>query len=444
MPSQKKFLNNKKGSILLFVVMFGLLAMGVIITGVAGYAVFEHRASTRLYERDEAFQIAEAGIDYYRWHLAHTPNDYQDGTNHSGPYVHAYTDKDGNVIGYYSLAITAPITGSTITTIVSTGWTVAEPNARRVIRVRLGFPALTNNTFLTNADMSFSRTTVVNGIVQSNGGIRFDGTTNSWVRSARSTYTYSGATHNGVWGIGGPQSFWEFPVPAVDFNSVTADLAAVQTSADNGGIHLYSSGRNGWRLVFLTNGTFNLYRVTSRCYNGYCYDIQTSTLVSNNAIPANGAIFVEDNVWVEGVVHGRVTIGAGRFPVLPATYRDIIISNNLTYQSQASTDVIGLIAQRDIVVPHNVPTDMTINAAALAQFGSIYTPPYTQTRNSLTFSGSQISFGSGGWKYVNAGGTVVSGFINTNHIYDGNLRYYPPPGFPVGNVYDLVSWEELQ
>ena len=59
-------------------------------------------------------------------------------------------------------------------------------------------------------------------------------------------------------------------------------------------------------------------------------------------------------------------------------------------------------------------------------------------------SGSQISFARGGWKYVTAAGVVVSGFIVTNHLYDGNLRYFPPPGFPVGNVYDLISWEELQ
>ncbi|MEK7623842.1 MAG: hypothetical protein AAB408_04225, partial [Patescibacteria group bacterium] len=184
--------------------------------------------------------------------------------------------------------------------------------------------------------------------------------------------------------------------------------------------------------------------VTRSCHGSFCYDILNSTFVANHPIPENGAIFAEDNVWVEGTVNGRVTVGAGRFPVLPSTYRDIIISGNLMYAETASDDVIGLNAQRDIVVPRDVPDDMTIHAAALAQFGRIYHPPYGGLKSSLTFFGSQIGYNSGGWKYVTGRGVVVSGFINTNHIYDGNLRYYPPPGFPVGNVYDVLSWEEVE
>jgi len=58
--------------------------------------------------------------------------------------------------------------------------------------------------------------------------------------------------------------------------------------------------------------------------------------------------------------------------------------------------------------------------------------------------GSQISYLSGGWKYNNGWGNVISGFVNTNHTYDGNLKYFPPPGFPVGSVYELISWEEVK
>src|SRR6202167_1941239 len=80
-------------------------------------------AKTRI-DREEALQIAEAGADYYQWHLALFPTDYEDGTGKAGPYVHAYVDATTEqVIGYYSLTITPPSVGSTIVTIQSKGWT---------------------------------------------------------------------------------------------------------------------------------------------------------------------------------------------------------------------------------------------------------------------------------------------------------------------------------
>ena len=88
---------------------------------------------------------------------------------------------------------------------------------------------------------------------------------------------------------------------------------------------------------------------------------------------------------------------------------------------------------------------MEIDAALLAQYGSIYRPfYYGNTKDSLIIFGSQISYTNGGYKYVSGYGNVISGFVNTNHTYDANLKYYPPPGFPVGNTYELISWEEVE
>ena len=100
----KRFAKDCRGNILLFAMVFGTISMSIIIVGVAGYAIFENKASVYKHNREMAFQIAEAGISYYRWHLAHNKTDYYDGQGASstGPYVHAYEDKDGNVIGYYS------------------------------------------------------------------------------------------------------------------------------------------------------------------------------------------------------------------------------------------------------------------------------------------------------------------------------------------------------
>jgi hypothetical protein len=440
---------NKRGGLLIYVMIFGSVAFTLIISGVAGYAIFENKASNRKHQRDMAFHIAEAGVNYYRWHLAHNPTDYTDGTGEEGPYVHEYYDKDNNLIGYYSLVIDEPLSGSSVATVRSTGYTVIQPDSTRTIQVRVGFPALTDYTFLSNAGMNFSFTTVVHGAVHSNGEIRFDGETDSWVDS-----------HIRVYGGGGPKSFWRYPVPSIDFYSVTADLANIRDSADDEGIHLTSSGQEGWHIVF-AGDNFDLYRVTSRdCYYGegrwrrrwggwywqgnvYCYDIGNETFVQNYTIPDNGAVFVEDDLWVEGVIDGRVGIGVGSFPV-QNPYHNIMIADNITYTAQASDDVLGLLSQGEIIVPYEVPDDMTIHAAMLSQFESIHRPYYiSDVKSSLTIFGSQISYEGGGWKWVNGWGNVISGFEDTVHSYDGNLKYFPPPGFPVGTTYELISWEEL-
>lgn len=452
--------NNHRGSALLFVLMFGAVASIVIVSGLASYGLFEHKATLRKEQHDLAFHIAEAGINYYRWHLAHSPNDYTDGTGQPGPYVHAYTDKDGNDIGWYSLEIDPPTLNSTVVTIRSTGWTNVQPNTKRTIQVRLGYESITDYALLSNANMNVGFTTEIHGPIHSNGGIRFDGTSDSWVMSAKDTYQYENQTHNGVWGGGEPKSFWLFPVAPFDFSSITSDLATVRDRSDDGGIHLLSSGTEGWHIKFKSGATstFDLYKVqTVDCYNGegkykgktwfgtvYCYDIKTETFVQEYSLPENGVIFVEDHVWVEGVVDGYVTIAAARFPVQPSNYRNIYIPGNLTYKETASDDSLGLMTQGDIVVPHNVPEDMTIQAALLSQYGSLYRPYYDDDeRDSLTVFGSQISYNGVAWKYVNGWGNVISGFVDTTHTYDANLTYYPPPGFPSGNTYSVVSWEEL-
>ncbi len=458
-------MSHPRGTTLLIVMVFGSIAFVLMVLGLLTYALFEHRTSMHVYRRDAAFHVAEAGINYYRWHLAHNTSDFTDGTGLPGPYVHTISDKTNAVIGEFSLTISSPLPNSSVIAVASTG-SVQNGISDRTLRVRLGFPSFTDSAFIENADMSFSATTQVFGEVMSNGGIKFDGTTDSWVKSAKNTYTYNGQVKPGVWGTGGPQYYWQFPVPAADFGSVSADLSELRTAAQNGGRYFPPLGNDdGYQLVF-NNTQYTVYRVTATdCFYLYdydesrwrrrCYDIRSKSLLnpgnssnSTFSLPANGVIFVEENVWLEGTVDGRVTIGTGSFPI--AGSYNVFIPNNLLQKEKSSDDVIGIITQGDIVIPYKAPNNLEINAAALSQTGQIYMPNYNYTnqslalKNSLTFFGSQISYRGGGWKYVTAQGQVVAGYVFTNHVYDGNLKYYPPPGFPTGSTYELISWEEVQ
>lgn len=456
-----------RGNILLIVMVFGAIALTVLVMGMSNFAVMENRAARAQLNNQSAFQIAESGVNYYRWHLAHNNVDFQDGTGAPGPYVHDYTDKNGTVVGRFSLNITPPSVASSVVTIRSTGYTLAAPQNRRTIQVRIGFPSLSDYSFLTNSDVWIGNTESVHGKLHANGGIRFDGTTDAPVTSAKITYQCqpqhgsgcNNTTKPGVWGSGGPQSFWKFPVPAFDFNAITVDLASIKSGAASGGFYRSPSGTYGYHLVFQSNGTFLLYKVTalkplpspgwSQDVNGVrhreSYDIKNQTSLGTYSLPANGLMFFEDHVWAEGTLHGRVTIGSGRFPVNQNTYTSIIIPNSIIYTNKDGSDVLGLMAQKDVLLPRYSPDTMEIDAGLIAQNGSaqrFYYPGNILSK--LTIYGSVVSNGVWTWSWVSGGGAIISGYKNTNTTYDANLTYGPPPAFPVGTEYTVISWDEVK
>lgn len=460
------------GSIIVFelVVIFILsLVMGAVLAN----AAMQYRVLRSSSAREQAFHIAEAGINYYQWHLSHFSTDYQDGTGaaptaqtgFANPcYLHDYIDKDTNeVIGRYCLEITAPLIGSTTVTITSTAYTLDNPSIKRTITSRYGIPSLAKYSFLTHGDVWVGNTESISGAMHANGGIHFDGTGNAPITSAKTTYTcqtYHGCNpaqvKAGIWGSAAQstKNFWQYPVPNVDFSSMTADLATLKTTAQSsGGRYLAPSGSQGYSLVFNSNGTYSTYRVTSLRSHATGMDVDGNShsedldynnrvLINTTALPTNGIIYIEDKVWVEGVVNGRVMVVAAKLPYNSSTAPSIMIPNNITYTAQDGSSSLGLLAQQDVLISYYAPTNLTVHAAMIAQNGSAERFFFSgNVKNSITIYGTIASYGTWTWSWVNGSGTTTSGYQNTATTYDSNLLYAPPPSFPLtSGSYQQISW----
>lgn len=432
------------GYIMLTALVFGLVLSWLGAT--AAQILINNMRFQSFEERQErALEVAEAGVNYYLWHLAHNATDYQDGhtggTGPSyGPYQHNYYDNDGNFLGTYTLTITPPTSGSTITTVRSVGQ-VPGLAATRTVLAQLGQPSFSNYIFLSNTELNFSSTSTTTGPVHSNVGINFNGTNNGPVTSARSTYVSSvdGNTHPGVWGTGGPTSQWSYPVPTVDFSQVTVNLSAMQTASQSGGVYLGTSGAAGWYLNLRSDGTIDVYKVTSETTTGI-----NKTFVRNQAAPANGILFSPDEVWISGTAWpSRITIVAAKLPDNANTRRSINIVDNLTYAASDGTDAIGLVAQQDVFIPRYAPSTMTVNAALLAQFGSVgYDTANGGVKTSFTLYGAIAQNQNAyGFKVVGCG-SFCSGYPTTAYNFDSHLIYAPPPSFPTTGNYSVLNWRE--
>ena len=458
MKNQKK----QHGAILIYLIIIIAVFVMIMLPVVADFAGKIQILRSSI-SREQAFQIAEAGVNYYQWHLAHFSDDYQDGTGQAGPYIHDYIDFDTQQkIGQFSLVITPPAAGSTIVTIQSTGWIEEQPNLQRTVTVKYGIPSLAQYAFLSNDVIWIGGSETVGGKLQSNNGVRFDGVGSAPIQSAKETYTCPSsqgppcpALEDGVWGSASQEvkNFWQFPVPAIDFSSLTSNLADMKSLAQSSGIYLPPSNKKGYSLVFNGDGTVNVYKVT-KLYstptgwdvNGAAHnediDYQNRTFDSAQAIPSNGIIYIEDNIWVEGTVNGRATVAASLLPYNPSTAPTIYIPDNIIYSAKDGSDVLGLISQKDIVVTYRAPNDIEIDAALISQNGSCQFFYYSgNIKDNITIYGSIMTFGQWTWTWVNYYGSVVSGYRNTFSNYDGNFLYAPPPNFPLSSSgYQLLNW----
>jgi hypothetical protein len=473
--------HTQKGFLLVLVLVFGGIFF-MMASAFIGYVITQSQVSQAKYNKERALDIAEAGLDYYKWYLAHNPNDTTNGTGTVGPYVHTYNDPEGDAIGEFSLDIASSTACGDVYAmdITSTGYTYDNPNIERIVYGRYARPTVAEFAYIINSNVWAGADRVIVGPYHSNGGIRMDGTNNSTVTSGQETWSCTSSygcsptnnSANGVLGSGPNDELWSFPSTPINFTGITVDLAAMQDKAQNhGGRYFGPSGGYGYRVVFKTNGTIDVYRVTNTTsYWGYSTEdgwqserhvISASTLLGNYTVPsACSIIYVEDKVWLEGVVNGKVTITAADVDTAGVDPR-IILNSSITYAN--ATSGLLAIAEDDVLVGLSVPDDMILNGIFVAQNGRFGRNHYCQSecdgshggseglpssldpyhkRDTLTVNGTIVSNGREGTKWT-SGGVYTSGFNTRYNSYDRDLVSDPPPLTPdVSDTYEFIEWRE--
>ena len=469
--------DTSRGSMIVLTLIFGAIfvSMGASI---ASFVTLQKKVQNAKVERERALQIAEAGLDYYKWFLAHYPTDLQNGTGVPGPYTIDYDDPELGTIGQYELTITGNTQCNTNTSIdiQSIGWTNDDPSLRRTVYGRYSQPSVGEYAYIINSNVWAGSDRDIYGPYHSNGGIRMDGTNHSTVTSAQSTYwCTSGCSpdswENGVHGDGTNSHLWNFPVPNIDFAGISIDLSAMKTQAQASGLYFAQvsgqSLRRGYHLDFQGDGTVDVYEVTDSdriwsYHSTHGWDrryeiIDTETFLGNYTVPTGcSVIFVEDKVWIEGQVQGKVTVASA--DVTNPTYdTDVLLINDITYTTYDGSDGLTVVAQNNMWIPLVVPDDMVLNGIFIAQDGNFGRNHYTTspgsvdvpssydsyvTRNTLTMTGTIVSNGRVGTRWT-SGGTFVSGFNDRVNSYDINLADDPPPLTPsVSDDYEFIIWRE--
>lgn len=461
-----------RGIALVLVMVFsGVFILSV--SAIVGFIFIQAKVGTEKAVREQAFGIAEAGLEYYHWFLTHYPTDTQDGTSTSGPYVHTYTDTDDVAIGNYSLDITANKSCGQLQSIdvTSTGESNIDDRFKRTVFGRHALPSVAEYSYIVDESIWVGGDSTITGPEHSNGGIRMDGTNNSLVTSALSSWSCTSSfgcsptqTVGGVSGDGPNSVLWQYPVPEIDFDTISADFADLKSYAQTDGMYLapysstlinyggYYTAVNGYHLIFRDDGTVDIYRVTSTGgYWGWQSDIgwlpdfhiiNAETFIERRVVPTDCAlIFVEDKTWIEGVVKGKVTVVTAH--VNNSYSPDVIVRDDITYSTQDGTDGLTVISEGGIFIPPQSPDNLEINGIYVAQ-GDEYGRAYYEndTKSQLTMNGTIVSKHRMGTKW-NCGGSFCSGYANRDTTYDRLQTTNPPPFTPaVTTTPRYILWRE--
>lgn len=470
-------LSTERGMTTLLVL--GFMGVFAIILGtLSSYALTQGRYGRALYAREVALNVAESGIEYYRWFLAHNSSIMDTGTGLVSPYTYAVNDPEGGTLGSATVTASATLQCGTVqwVDLVSRGTASANPGFPRTLAARYMRPSVAEYSYIVNTNVWAGADRTIRGPYHSNGGVRMDATHNAGVTSAVSTWNCTSSygcsptqsSAPGVVGSGSNQALWRYPVPTINFAAIAVDFSSLKTKAQTqGGIYYGpasgSVDSRGYHLVFNANGTVTIYRVTGTSgYQSYSDQfgntteysiIANQTLLGTYSIPTScGVMFFEDRVWIEGTVHGKVTVVAAT-PSTSSTSPDAYLNGNITYATYDGSDGLTVVAERNVLIPLVVPNTMEIHGIFIAQSGH-YGRDYFSTswlpsqydqyaqRSQLTTVGTVVSNGRTGTSW-NCSGSFCSGFATRYDYYDQQLAFSPPPFTPIASTdYRFNLWRE--
>jgi hypothetical protein len=496
LASKLKFNNNfsvqrsafsvQKGIITTLVLVFGTIFL-ILIGGLLGFILLQLRVASEKVAWNESLHIAEAGTNYYKWCL-------NNNVEQNCQTEKDYFDPTGNLVGHFSLQISSTVScGETVQKrIISTGWTNKFPQIKRKVEVLYARPSVAKFSYILNDNVWIGSDHVIRGPYHSNGGIRMDGENQSIVTSAKEEWICTKSFGCGPLGFPGvgkgigicpdPQCYldeekncicpgvfttengnpdlFSFPVPPFDFAGLTIDLAQMKNSAQSSGVYLPPSTDlnpqgKGYHIIFKNNGTFEVWLITglSPTYaysleEGWHYDYFTITseyLYNTYSIPsACSVIFVEDNLWPEGEVKGKVTIASANL-INPNLDTDVVLQGNINYTTLDGSDGFSVIGERNVLIFPNSPNEMELRGIFIAQKGRFSRNHYPwNIREKLEIYGSIISNGRVGTQWI-SGSQVISGYLKRESYFDSNLVYAPPPFVPyISPDFEIIKWEETK
>lgn len=464
-----------KGITIPLVLVFGAVFL-ILLGGLLGFILSQLKQSQQRWAWNEALHIAEAGSHYYAWCLNNDLIDLCQTTRD-------YLDPEGQVIGTYSLDVTSTISCGETTErrIRSTGWTSRFPQIQREVGALLARTSVAQYAYLINDNVWAGSDREIRGPYHSNGGIRMDGENYSLVTSAQQEWVCTssfGCTPcpisqscrvqgsqclcPGIFGGGENSDLWQWPEPSFDFEGITVDLASMKTIAQTGPGSVYlppstdlNPSAKGYHVKFLNNGVFEVWLVTSLASSwaysieeGWHYDsfIITSEDYYNTfpIDPGCSLIFLEDDLWVEGEVKGKVTIASADL-LNPTQEANVVLPGNINYTALDGTDGLAVIGEGNVLIGPDSPNKMELRGIFLAQKGHFGRNHYSgNLKEELEITGSIISNGRVGTKW-SSGGQVVSGYLKRENYFDTNLVYSPPPFVPYASrEFQLVEWEEIE
>ncbi|PIQ89016.1 MAG: hypothetical protein COV72_05075 [Candidatus Omnitrophica bacterium CG11_big_fil_rev_8_21_14_0_20_42_13] len=395
----------------------------ILIISFAARSVSEMGSASRRNNAMQAFYLAESGIDSALvWLRTSYPAalPYNSGTVNLGN-------------GSFSFTVSSPV--SLVYNVESTA---VVGNENKTIKATFSDDHYARYAYFTDQErfmginVWFVDGDLLKGPVQTNGRFKikggpvFEGEVKSGDNYIR--YYNNGNPKNLSSSSNPPYDMPDFQ-QGIDLGAdpvaMPASALNLRTAASGGGIFLTGNSA----IAFNADGTMNVTNA-NKGWNNF-----------NTSIPANGAIFVDNgDLDISGTVKGSVSVGSER---------DIIVSDNVVYSDDPrvnpdSADKLGIVAEKNVIIPQSAPYDLEIDASIMALGSSFTVFKYWQgpPKGTLTVYGGIIQNQRGPvGTFDGSTGEKLSGY-NKDYSYDSRFTSNPPPYNPTTGDYIITSWRE--
>ncbi len=487
-------MDSKRAFILTYILVFGSVFL-VLLTALLGFILSQLKQTKHELAYEQSLHIAEAGLNRYKWYLLHREQELFGGVEigcppsdcaSCAPCEYEFSLPGIGVIGKYQLDVVEERACGITTSIqvTSTGWTNQFPDADRIIRVRYIKPTVAEYSYILNHNVWAGDDRVIMGPYHSNGGIRMDGQNNSFVSSEQEqwvctdsfgcsscpqecSYSWSqGCLCSGVFTTAnGNENLFRIGVAHFDFEGITIDLGTIKgltkppPAGQGKGLYLPPSNAYGYHVII--NQRQLSVRKVERVSRVYAYDTDLGYFWEDSIIDREGSavnynlndcglVFIEDNIWLQGTVSGKITMAVADL-ISPSVTRNIWLKDNITYLNPDNADSLVVIGQNNVLISPDSPNYLDLQGVFVAQtghFGRNYYSPYSYPsyakKEQLNIFGSIVSNGRVGTKWT-SGSVWVSGYKERQNIYDPTMSFNPPPFLPsISEEFSYKKWEEIQ